>query len=189
MSTCQTIIIDDNSSSNKLDELLRLSLISEEEFQRRQTAQNNENILEYSVTDPFEALQALVAPPMPPLALHMFDVQRPTPAELAHVCRDCEALVPLHIDIEEHRDVCLNAPRPCPLAWRGCEAKPTRVTFAKHIENECEYAEVLCKCMPEDPNETQCNVSLPRRQLFEHMRRDHASQTTCYTKRLMISDD
>lgn len=191
MSLCQINTTAPESASTKLDELLRLSLISDEEFQhRRDAAEQEEQLFDASNhVDPFEALQSLVAPPLPPLSLQMFEVQRPTPAQLAHSCRDCGALIPLHIPLVEHRDVCINAPRACPLAWQGCTARPTRATFAEHIENECAYAETPCKCVPTDPAESMCTVSLPRRQLFEHMRRDHKSQTACYQKRVMISDD
>jgi hypothetical protein len=67
----------------------------------------------------------------------------------------------------------------CPNAWQGCEATVNRVTYARHIEHECEFADVLCKCVGEGGH---CLESMRRGALPAHMAAKHAKQTSAFCR-------
>jgi hypothetical protein len=67
----------------------------------------------------------------------------------------------------------------CPNAWQGCEAMLNRVTYGRHIEHECAFADVLCKCVGESGH---CLEAMRRGALAAHMAEKHAKQTAAFCR-------
>ena len=90
---------------------------------------------------------------------------------------------------------------PCPCAWQGCDKLISRSNWSQHVEHECEFAEVLCKCVVDDtdtrsdddddddddddePSHGICLKTLRRGELAAHMAVKHRKQTASFCRQV-----
>jgi hypothetical protein len=146
----------------QLEELRSLGFISDEEFARRTHSAGNE----LSVSD-FQTVLACTCE---------------TSCGAPHMCLRCGE-EQVACQVSKHAQRCAGnwlAATPCPNAWQGCAASVNRVTYSTHIEYECDYAHVLCKCIGD---EGVCLAEVRRGELAAHMAQKHAKQTTSFCRK------
>lgn len=85
---------------------------------------------------------------------------------------------------------------PCPCAWQGCDQMISRSNWSQHVEFECAFADVLCKCVVDDsdpcddradddqPQDGVCFKSLRRGDLPAHMAAKHRKQTASFCRQV-----